>query len=80
MELEVLESVEERKGEKGRSRKRLKEDGTEPHDPEKPQVTRDLIAGEWKGVAVNLPNLDIQLINIVSELWFCMGLLGLEIY
>ena len=67
----------ERKKEKGNLRKRRwKEDGTEPHGLEKPQVTRDLIAEGWSSVTVNLFNQGVQLINVVTQLWFCMGFLG----
>jgi hypothetical protein len=55
-------------------------DGAGPHGLEKPQVAKDLRAGEWSSVVVYLPNLGMQLINIVTELCFCTGLLGLEIY
>ena len=43
MGLEILQSGE-REG-KGLRKKRWKEDGTESHGLEKPQVIRDLIAG-----------------------------------
>lgn len=36
---------------------------------------------ETVSVVINLPNLGVQLINIITELCgFCMGSLGLEIY
>jgi hypothetical protein len=58
-----------------------KEDGAEPHGLEKPQVARDRIAGEEISVVVDLPNLGIQLINIITEMCvFYLGSLGLEIY
>lgn len=60
---------EERKGEKRRWRKRRqKGDEAEPHGPEMLQVAGDLIAGEESCVMVNLSNLDLQLINIITEL------------
>jgi hypothetical protein len=60
--LEVLESGG-REGERGRRReegdrergRRWKEDGAEPHGPEKPQVAKDLKAGEWSSAVVDLP-------------------------
>jgi hypothetical protein len=77
--LEVLENGgREREGQR---KKRWKEDGAELHGLEKPQVARDLIAGEYSSVVVDLPNLGIQIINIITVLCiFYMGLLGLEIY
>jgi hypothetical protein len=39
-----------------------------PHGREKPQVARDAIAGELSSVVVNLPNLGLQLINIITGL------------
>lgn len=57
------------------------EDGAEPCGLEKSQVARDLIAGKQISVVVDLPNLGVQLINIITELCgFYMGSLGLEIY
>lgn len=32
------------------------------------QITRDLKAGEWRGVVVYLTNLGVQLINTITEL------------
>jgi hypothetical protein len=49
-------------------KRRWKEDGTEPHGLEKPQVARDLIAGEQRSIVVNLPKLGVQLNKIVTEL------------
>jgi hypothetical protein len=49
--------------------------------PREAASNKDLIAGEQSSVVANLPNLGVQLINIVTELCvFCMDLLGLEIY
>jgi hypothetical protein len=68
--------------EEGWRKKSWKKDGAEPHSLEKPQVARDLTAGELISIVVDLPNLGIQLINIIIEL--CVfpptGLLWLEIY
>ena len=47
--LEILDSGGRTGNERGkgwRRRRRWKEDGVEPHGPEKLQVARDLIAGE----------------------------------
>ena len=68
-------------GDRGIQRKRKwKEDETEPHGLEKLQVARDLIAGEENCVVVNVPNLGVQRINIITELCVpCSGLLRLEI-
>ena len=43
-------------------------DGVEPHDPEMWQVAGDLISGEQNSAVINLSNLDLQLINMVTEL------------
>jgi hypothetical protein len=62
-------------------KRRWKEDEAEPCGLEKLQVTRDLIAGEWSTVVVDLPNLGMQLINIITEVCVLYrGLLGLKIY
>jgi hypothetical protein len=37
------------------------EDGAEPRGLEKPQVARDLIAGEYSSVVEHLPNLGCSL-------------------
>ena len=48
---------------------------------EKPQVLRGLLHGEDGCVAVDLPNLGVQLVFMLIELCFlCTGLFGLEIY
>ena len=57
------------------------EDGADPCILEEPQVARDLIAEEQSSVVVDLPNLGVQLINVITELCdLCTGILGLEIY
>ena len=43
-------------------------EGVEPHDPEMWQVAGDLIAVEQNSAVINLSNLDLQLINMVTEL------------
>ena len=86
--LGVLERVKEEgetrrwRRERRTRKKRWKEDGTEPRGLEEPQVARDFMAGEESSVVVDLPNLGVQLINIMTELCaVCtyLGLLGLEI-
>ena len=59
-----------------RQRKRQwKEDGAEPQGLEKWEVARDLKAGKQSSVVVDLPNLGVQLINIIIELCVhCTGL------
>ena len=55
--------------------------GEEPGCLKKRHVTRDLIAGELSSAEVYLPNLCMQLINIILELWVpCTDLLGLVTY
>jgi hypothetical protein len=81
---------EDRKEEGGRGKKReggrlkrrrWKENGAKARGLEKRQVLRDLIAGEYSSVVVDLPNLGTQLVFILIELCFpCTGLFGLEIY
>ena len=67
---------------RGRLKKRRwKENRSETHGLEKPQVIRDLIAGEYSSVVVDLPNVGTQHVFILIELCFhCTGLFGLEIY
>lgn len=74
--------TEEKGSDIGRWRKtRWKEDGTELHALEKPQVARDLTTGEWSRIMVNLFDLGVQLINIITKLCVLYtGSLGLEIY
>ena len=49
-------------------KRRWKENGAEPHGPENLQIARDLMTGEESSVVLNLPNLRVQLANIVTEL------------
>ena len=53
--------------ETGERKRRWKEDRAEPHGPEKPQVARALIAGEYSSVAVNLPDLGVQFTNETKQ-------------
>ena len=70
-----------REGGGGGERGRWKGSGAEAHGLEKPQVLRGLIDVEDGNVAVDLPNLGVQLVFILTELCsLCTGLLGLEIY
>lgn len=72
---------EEEKKEERKTEEEEVEDGIVPRGLEKPQVTRDLIDGRQSSVAVNVPNLAVQLVNAVTELCgFCSDILGLEIY
>ena len=49
---------------RGRLKKRRwKENRSETHGLEKPQVIRDLIAGEYSSVVVELPNVGTQHFN-----------------
>jgi hypothetical protein len=58
-----------------------KKDGKELCGLEKLQGARDFISGEQSSVVIYLPNLDVQLINIITNLCVLYtGLLGLEIY
>lgn len=41
----------------------------EPNHVEEPQVARDLTAGEYSSIVVYLPNPNVQLINILTELY-----------
>ena len=61
MHLEVFESGY-RTGNDGRRRteeKRWKEEGTEPHVLQKPQVARDLLTEEWISAVIDLPKLGV---------------------
>jgi hypothetical protein len=60
-------------GEKGRWRRRWKENGAEACSLEKPQVLRGLIDGEDVSVVVDLPNLGTHLVFILIELCFHCG-------
>ena len=70
---------------RGRRERNADEEEVEKHGAEslgldKPKAIRDLIAGEYSSVVVDLPNLGAQLTFILIELCFpCMGLFGLEI-
>jgi hypothetical protein len=71
---------------RGRRERNADEEEVEKHGAEslgldKPKAIRDLIAGEYSSVVVDLPNLGAQLAFMLIELCFpCMGLFGLGIY
>ena len=80
MELKVWETRRKRK-KRGQWKRRWKENGAEAGDLEKPQVLRGLIDGKNGSVVVDLPNLGVQLVFILTEMCFhCTGFFGLEIY
>jgi hypothetical protein len=79
VELKVWER--RRRGKKRGQWRKKKKSGAEAGGLEKPQVLRGLIDGEDGSVAVDLPNLGVQLVFILTELCFlCLDLFGLEIY
>jgi hypothetical protein len=74
-EVEMEDRVGEKKIEEG------VEDGADPCVVEEPQVVRAFIAGQQSSVVVYLPNLGLQLINILTELCgLCMIILGEKIF
>lgn len=67
--LEVSEGERRRKRESG-GRTGRSQYGSEPHSLEKLKAARGLIIGELISIMRDLPNLGIELINILTE--FCV--------
>jgi hypothetical protein len=75
------EQKEKWKSNRTQRRRRKKKSWVEAHGLEKLQVLRGLIDVEDGSVVVDLPNLGIQYVFILTELYcYCQGIFGLEIY